>query len=205
MEADVSEDVKPNESTQETGLSRRGFAAVLAAGLAAVAGAPAAEAAELPLTEADVMVKTPDGNCDAAFIHPTTGTYPGVLIWPDAFGLRPAMRLVENDQLTPGALGVRHVVYRHSVLQRHVGYTPAMQACVNFDFGRHIRRGECCLQFVFRVRLPHVIVSGDAEIHARFDLGRQKMRAVGIVGHQAAAVKGRAGADAIGDRRCSFN
>src|SRR6266566_3555637 len=92
MEADVSEDVKPNEATQETGLSRRGFASVLAAGLAAVAGAPAAEAAELPLTEADVMVKTPDGNCEAAFIHPTTGSYPGVLIWPDAFGLRPSMR-----------------------------------------------------------------------------------------------------------------
>jgi carboxymethylenebutenolidase len=89
----MTEDVKPNEATQETAVSRREFAAVsLAAGLAAVAGAPAAKAAELPLTEADVVVKTPDGNCDAAFIHPTTGTHPGVLIWPDAFGLRPAMR-----------------------------------------------------------------------------------------------------------------
>jgi len=29
--------------------------------------------------------------CDAAFIHPTSGSHPGVLIWPDAFGLRPAM------------------------------------------------------------------------------------------------------------------
>jgi carboxymethylenebutenolidase len=89
----VSEDVKPNEATQETTISRREFgAASLAAGLAAVTGASAAEAAERPLTETDVTVKTPDGNCDAAFIHPTTGTYPGVLIWPDVFGLRPAMR-----------------------------------------------------------------------------------------------------------------
>jgi carboxymethylenebutenolidase len=56
-----------------------------------VAGARGAAAA-LPVTETDVTVKTPDGNCDAAFIHPATGTYPGVLIWPDAFGLRPAMR-----------------------------------------------------------------------------------------------------------------
>jgi carboxymethylenebutenolidase len=88
----VSEDAKPNEATQETAVSRREFGAVsLAAGLAAVAGA-AANAAERPLTETDVMVKTPDGNCDAAFIHPTTGTYPGVLIWTDVFGLRPAMR-----------------------------------------------------------------------------------------------------------------
>src|SRR6266446_10020449 len=93
MEANVSEDLKPNEATQETAVSRREFGAVsLAAGLAVVAGAGAAEAAERPLTETEVTVKTPDGNCDAAFIHPTTGTYPGVLIWPDAFGLRPAMR-----------------------------------------------------------------------------------------------------------------
>src|SRR5262252_576264 len=91
----MSKDVKPNEAPQETAVSRREFAAVsLVAGLAAVAGAPGAEAAELPVTEADVMVKTPDGNCDAAFIHPTTGTYPGVLIWPDAFGLRPVMRQI---------------------------------------------------------------------------------------------------------------
>jgi carboxymethylenebutenolidase len=89
----VSEDVKPTEATQETTISRREFgAASLAAGLAAVAGAPAAEAAERALTETDVTVKTPDGNCDAAFIHPATGTYPGVLIWTDVFGLRPAMR-----------------------------------------------------------------------------------------------------------------
>jgi carboxymethylenebutenolidase len=48
--------------------------------------------ADRPVTETDVEVKTPDGTCDAAFIHPTTGTYPGVVIWPDAFGLRPSMR-----------------------------------------------------------------------------------------------------------------
>lgn len=72
-------------------LSRRDFVALsLAAGLAAAAGS--ASAAELPVTESNVEVKTPDGSCDAVFIHPTTGSHPGVLIWPDAFGLRPAMR-----------------------------------------------------------------------------------------------------------------
>jgi carboxymethylenebutenolidase len=92
MEADVSEDLKRSEATQETAVSRREFGAVsLAAGLAVATGARGAAAAE-PLTETEVTVKTPDGNCDAAFIHPTTGTYPSVLIWPDAFGLRPAMR-----------------------------------------------------------------------------------------------------------------
>jgi carboxymethylenebutenolidase len=72
-------------------LSRRDFVAMsLAAGLAA-ATAPTSAAA-LPVVETDVAVKTPDGTCDAAFIHPTTGAHPGVLIWADAFGLRPALR-----------------------------------------------------------------------------------------------------------------
>ena len=72
-------------------LSRRDFVAFsLAAGLAAAAGS--ASAAESSVVETNVEVKTPDGTCDAAFIHPATGAHPGVLIWPDAFGLRPAMR-----------------------------------------------------------------------------------------------------------------
>jgi len=89
----MNEHVKAEELTQEATLSRREFGAVsIAAGLAASTGGTVAEAAERPLTETEVTVKTPDGNCDAVFIHPSTGSYPGVLIWPDAFGLRPAMR-----------------------------------------------------------------------------------------------------------------
>lgn len=72
-------------------LSRREFVALsVAAGLAAAAGS--ISAAELPVVEHNVQVKTADGTCDAAFIHPATGSHPGVLIWADAFGLRPAMR-----------------------------------------------------------------------------------------------------------------
>ena len=33
-----------------------------------------------------------DGTCDAYFVHPATGTAPGVLFWPDIFGLRPAFK-----------------------------------------------------------------------------------------------------------------
>jgi len=71
-------------------LSRRDFVTLsVAAGLAAVAGSAAA--AELPVVETNVQVKTPDGTCDAAFIHPSSGSHPAALIWADAFGLRPAM------------------------------------------------------------------------------------------------------------------
>src|SRR3954470_6886827 len=72
-------------------LSRRDFVAMsLAAGLAAAASS--ASAADLKVVEKDVTIKTPDGTADAAFIYPATGAHPGVLIWPDAFGLRPSMR-----------------------------------------------------------------------------------------------------------------
>jgi uncharacterized iron-regulated membrane protein len=50
--------------------------------------------ATLGVVEAEVTIATPDGSCDAAFVHPATGAYPGVLIWPDAFGLRPSMRAI---------------------------------------------------------------------------------------------------------------
>jgi carboxymethylenebutenolidase len=78
-----------NESSSD--LSRRDFVTMsVAAGIVAAAGT--ASAADMPVAETMVTVKTPDGMCDAAYIHPTTGSHPAVIIWPDAFGLRPAMR-----------------------------------------------------------------------------------------------------------------
>ena len=72
-------------------LSRRDFVAMsLSAGIAAAA--VSASAAQLQVVEKNVEIKTPDGTCNAVFIHPATGSHPAVLIWPDAFGLRPAVR-----------------------------------------------------------------------------------------------------------------
>jgi len=71
-------------------LSRRRFGAfTLGAGVASLlpAGAHAAW-----IEEAEVDVKTPDGTADAYFVHPGEGKYPGVLMWPDIYGLRPAFR-----------------------------------------------------------------------------------------------------------------
>jgi carboxymethylenebutenolidase len=84
-------EVQKNQQTKDTqpgDIARRDFVAFsVAAGLAG-----SAAAAGLAVVETNVEVKTPDGTCDAAFIHPKTGSHPGVLIWPDAFGLRPSMR-----------------------------------------------------------------------------------------------------------------
>lgn len=72
-------------------LTRRDFVALsVGAGIAVAAGSIAT--AQPQVTETNVEIKTPDGICDAAFIHPASGSHPGVIIWPDAFGLRPSMR-----------------------------------------------------------------------------------------------------------------
>ena len=63
----------------------------VAAGLAA---AGSLSGKELEVVETDVDIKTPDGTADAAFIHPKSGSHAGVLIWTDAFGLRPSMRAI---------------------------------------------------------------------------------------------------------------
>lgn len=50
------------------------------------------DGAEIAIIESDVNVKTADGVCDAVFFHPSKGKHPGVVIWPDSGGLRPAFR-----------------------------------------------------------------------------------------------------------------
>jgi carboxymethylenebutenolidase len=70
-------------------VTRRQFGVLLAAG---VAMALPKVVNAVAVTDIDVTIKTPDGNCDAYFVHPSTGTAPGVVVWPDIFGLRPAFR-----------------------------------------------------------------------------------------------------------------
>ena len=80
-------------------VTRRQFGAMaLGAGLSAVLP-KLADAAQTK--GVDVEIKTPDGTADAYFVHPAKGKFPGVLIWPDIFGLRPtfkdmATRLAES-------------------------------------------------------------------------------------------------------------
>ncbi len=71
-------------------LSRRQFGALSVGASLVSLIPPVANAAEV--TDSDVEIKTPDGTCDAYFVHPAKGAHPGVLVWPDIFGLRPAFR-----------------------------------------------------------------------------------------------------------------
>lgn len=73
-------------------VTRRDFNAISAsAGLVALL--PRAVNAQ-SVTESDVEIRTPDGMCDAYFVHPATGSHAAVLVWPDILGLRPAFRMM---------------------------------------------------------------------------------------------------------------
>src|SRR5438874_3925968 len=70
-------------------VTRKQFGMMLGAGIAMMLPQVANA---VTVTESDVNVKTPDGTADCYFVHPASGTAPGVLVWPDIFGLRPAFR-----------------------------------------------------------------------------------------------------------------
>jgi len=122
--ANDPKDQKENESS--SGLPRREFITSVAAGFA-VAGSASAAAS---VVETDVEIKTPDGTCDAAFIHPAGGSHPGVLIWPDAFGLRPSMREMAKRLAAQGySVLVPNPFYR-------VGKSPFWTDASTVDFGK---------------------------------------------------------------------
>src|SRR6187455_2847981 len=68
-------------------VTRRQFGVLVGAGITLMLPQVANAVA---VTESDVNIMTPDGTADAYFVHPATGTAPGVLVWPDIFGRRPA-------------------------------------------------------------------------------------------------------------------
>ncbi|HEY4081200.1 MAG TPA: dienelactone hydrolase family protein [Burkholderiaceae bacterium] len=80
------------------------------------------------LVEKDVEIRTVDGVCDAVFLHPPVGRYPGVILWADSAGLRPVMR----------ALGRRLAEKGYAVLMPNPFYrvakTPSFEADVDLAF-----------------------------------------------------------------------
>lgn len=78
---------------ERAALSRRQFGAGSAAAAIAVCAASTASAkGAAKLREAMVAVPTPDGSCDAFFVHPAKGRHPAVIMWPDIGGLRDAYK-----------------------------------------------------------------------------------------------------------------
>ena len=108
-------------------LRRRDFvAATVATGVVATA-LPAAAAAPA-VVEKNVTINTPDGACDAAYFHPAVGKHPAVVIWTDAFGLRPSMRDMGRRLAADGyAVLVPNPFYR-------VGKGPFYETAAGVDF-----------------------------------------------------------------------
>lgn len=195
-----SSDRDPVEGKASSGPTRRAFVASSAAiGLAAAAGVSLA-AEERDVVEKDVEVRTADGTCDAAFFHPAAGTHPGVLIWTDIFGLRPAFR----------AMGRRLAAQGYAVLVPNPFYRTARAPVVvdasTFDFGNPADR-EKTRQWTAPIHVPGAI-ERDAEAHTAFldaqpqvdrthKLGTQGYCMGGpLVFRTAAQVPGRIGAAA---------
>jgi carboxymethylenebutenolidase len=91
---------------------------------------------ERPVIETDVAIDTPDGTCDAAFIHPATGASAAVILWPDAGGLRPVMREMGRRLAAEGfAVLVPNPFYR-------IACSPVIEDFSTMDFSSPADRAK---------------------------------------------------------------
>jgi carboxymethylenebutenolidase len=155
-------------------LSRRalGLAAAAAAGFAGSAAAKA----EASVAEVDVTVKTPDGACDAVlFTPPGKGPFPGVLIWTDIAGLRPAFRDMGRRLAAAGyVVLVPNPFYRSA-------HAPVVDA--GFDFADPAQRKRL---FDMRAAMTPEGVERDARAYVGFLDAQPKVsktRPVGVQGY----------------------
>jgi carboxymethylenebutenolidase len=178
-------------------ISRREFTALtVAAGVTAATGVSAAPVTET--VDTDVSVKTPSGTCDAALVHPQgSGRWPAVILFPDAFGLRPTMR----------AMAKRLAMDGYTVLVPNPYYrsTKAPGIGPDFDFGNPTDRAKLG---ELRAPLTSDAVMQDAAAYVAFldsHAGVQTKAKMGVVGYcmggpmtmqAAAAAPGRIGAGA---------
>jgi carboxymethylenebutenolidase len=116
-------------------VTRREFVSLtIAAGIAAATGG--ALGAQAQVVESDVNITTGDGTCDAAFFHPPTGSRPAVLIWTDAFGLRPSMRDIGRRLAGEG-----YAVLVPNPFYRVIG-APVFRDASTFNFGDQTQRAQ---------------------------------------------------------------
>lgn len=153
-------------------ISRREFAMLtLAAGLSTAAGA----AAEAEVTDSDVSVKTRDGTCDAALIHPKAGRWPAVIIFSDIFGLRPTMREMAKRLARDGyTVLVPNPFYRS---------TKAPGLSLDFDFSSPADRAK--LEAYRAPMTPEAVMSDAAAYVAYLDAQSSVDRRakIGVVGY----------------------
>ncbi|MEQ1573504.1 MAG: dienelactone hydrolase family protein [Vicinamibacterales bacterium] len=194
----MADDQNPRNPSSDD-MSRRDFVTMsVAAGIAVAAGATAD--GQQPVVEMNVEIKTPDGTCDAAFIHPATGTHPGILIWPDAFGLRPSMRDLGKRLAAEGfSVLVPNPFYR-------VAKAPVFENASTFNFGNPEQRAKLT-PLMGSINAPGAAERDAAAFIAWLDMQRQvdRTKKIGTQGYcmggplvvkTAATVPSRVGAGA---------
>ena len=110
--------IEEEQALDARGIDRRSFAALGAVSLASLAslaaplGAKPAKAPPPP-TEKMVRIQTTSGMLDAFFVHPRTGRWPAVILWPDIAGLREAYKVMARRLAADGfAVLVLNQYYR---------------------------------------------------------------------------------------------
>jgi carboxymethylenebutenolidase len=194
----MSDQKDPTSESSE--ISRRDFVQMSIAAGIAVAGGATMASAQMAVVETDVTITTPDGACDAAFIHPATGAHAAVIIWPDAFGLRPSMR----------DMGKRLAAEGYSVLVPNPYYrvrkAPFVENASSFNFGDPAQRATLT-PLMGSIGAPGAAETDAAAFIAWLDRQPQvdRTKKVGTQGYcmggplvvrTAAAVPGRVGAGA---------
>ncbi|MGB3845374.1 MAG: dienelactone hydrolase family protein [Sphingopyxis sp.] len=155
-------------------VGRRSFTALAGAG-ALVAALPARAIEGKALVRRDVAIETADGTCDAYFVAPAEGRHPGVLVWPDIRGLRPAFR-----QMADRLAGEGYAVLTINPFYRWQK-SPVVDAANDFNVPAVREK-----LFGYLKRLTRPIVETDAAAHLAF-LDAQKevdtKRRIGTTGY----------------------
>jgi carboxymethylenebutenolidase len=183
-------------SDEPNTISRREFTALSIAGVVAAATGASAAAAN-DMIDADVQVTTGAGVCDAALIHPQKGSWPGVILFTDVFGLRPTMRDMAKRMAAGGfTVLVPNPFYR-------TAKPPGLS--IDIDFSNPADRAKID---ALRAPLTSDAVMQDAAAYVKFldsQASVDKKAAMGVFGYcmggpmtmqAAAAVPGRIGAGA---------
>jgi carboxymethylenebutenolidase len=180
MEDGMADEGKKSETSPagDQEISRRGFAALsLAAGLVAATNV---SAAQMQVVETAVDVRTPDGVADGYLYHPQgAGTWPAVIMYPDAFAVRPAFRdMARRLSATGYTVLLPNFFYRS-------GRTPVMKQ--NFDFANADDRA-----FLDRLRAPLTpeAVARDAVAYIAFLSAQPSVRRAAKIGTQGYCMSG---------------
>lgn len=174
------------------GLTRRQFAAISSAAALAACTSTGSKAGARSLSEAQVEIPTPDGTCDAFFVHPAKGRHPAVILWPDIGGLRQAKQAMARRLASEG----------HAVLAVNQYYRSARAPVLTSFAEWRTPEGQARIRPMAALVTPEAVTSDTRAFVSWLDRqdGVDPTRGIGVQGYcmggpfavrSAAAVPGR--------------